>query len=369
MNRASFAEINLESLRRNTGFLRRHLSPTAFFCPMVKADAYGHGDVEVARALTERCGVTTLGVGLVEEAMRLRQAGVNCRLICFGVFGKDALEELCRLGVEAVISDWRELEIAFNHPSWWTSPGAGIHLKFNTGMNRLGLEPAQAAQVAAKVTEAGFRKHLRGVCSHFHSAEDLGESESSADRQQVIFSDICTHFGGWAVDRHIDNSSALIRRQPSQPSIGARPGLAVYGAMAGVAGLDPVMSLHSEIVQIRTVKPGEFVSYSGLFRAEKTTKIGVVPLGYADGLTRRLTGRGHVLIRGRRHRIVGAICMDYFMVDLEQGQEIEVGDRVTILGSQGEAQVTASDLATATHTIPYEVLTSISERVRRVYIE
>lgn len=370
--------VDLSALQHNCRVLMS-MSSGAWFCPMIKADGYGHGANAVCFALAQ-VGVKQVGVALVEEGVLLREAGVSqLDVIVYGFFDADSLRVCHQHNLIAVIADEESLHALIQLPS---HQRPAFHLKFNTGMNRLGLTCDRAHQVKAQLQENGCEALLRGICTHFAVGEDWGIKGGVTETQSQKFNFVVDVFSQTQIQIHALNSAALIQRSQHPISEyagwGVRPGLAIYGeAPRGVTlpsglQLKRVMSWISHIEQVQLIEPGMGVSYNHLWRAQRPSTIGVVPVGYADGYSRRLTGKAQVLVQGQKAPIVGAICMDYLMVDLTDLKASSGhwhGAEVCLLGQQGLECISAEELAQLSGTISYEILTSVSQRVPRLHME
>ncbi|MBX7231766.1 MAG: alanine racemase [Bdellovibrionales bacterium] len=383
--RPTYAEINLAHLSQNAAVLRA-LNPGGWFCPMVKCNAYGHGAIEIVKTLVSQ-KVPAVGVALTEEGVQLRQSGIHAiSILVFGIFSPEAAKECAEKQLTPVVSRWEDLQ----YFSLLQNP-MDVHLKFNTGMNRLGF----GSQDVEKLTQF-FRSNpqlkLRGVCTHLLQGDDWGNAGGFSHHQLESLLSINKNFQNYNPDYlslrptlHILNSAALLRlrlegRQvgikPGGPQLGCRPGIALYGAgrtesVTLRVPLKPVMSLRTEIVTVRSLKINEVVSYNAQWKAQTPSRIGVLPIGYGDGISRALSNKGFVLIRGRRTPIIGTICMDYLMVDLTSlpfVSSIEVGEPVTLFGEQEGGELSVDELAPLINTIGYEILTSIGVRIPRRYI-
>ena len=337
--------------------------------PVIKANAYGHGAIETAQALVLK-NVSHLAVFSIEEAIALRQAGITVSIIVLGPFFHQRVDDLIAYRLTPVVSDRSMLEVMAHATRSQPAPYP-IHLKIETGMNRLGL--------AQHDLEALIKKHpfpcslqLEGLMSHL--ADSDGDVQDATEAQIARFNRALqvSRDGGYNVPLvHMSNSAGIIRF-PSAHYTMVRPGIMLYGyhtlpSTVSVPDLQPVLSLTTRIAQLRLIQPGDRVSYNGTFIARRCTRIAVLPIGYADGLSRRLSNRGVVLIRGQRIPIVGLVCMDMVMVDVTTVPDVMVGDEVVVIGQQGGEKITAKDIAEWTGTIPYEVLCAISPRVPRCY--
>ena len=376
--RKTFVEIDLSALRTNYDNLRALLGRDDFFCPMVKGNAYGHGDLVVARALRQ-AGAQFLGVGLIEEGIRLREGGDVGEILAFCPFDERSVGELIDHSLTPVIGMPYCLEIYASELRARGKSGR-VHLKFNTGMNRLGFSVDQLSWVV------DFLKAVReievvGVCSHLQNADDFddasGETKKQLEQFQVVLAGIKKFEYA-----HIWNSAGLIKwhqslgtKKKAKKNMGARPGIAIYGL--GVNSFSdlvkPILSWKSQIVSFQNLKSADGISYGPKWRAKRPTRVGVLPIGYADGFWRDFTNKGEVLVRGKRAPVIGTVCMDYTMVDLtdieSKSGSTALGTEVVLIGKQGKQSITAEDLANQLGTISYEVVTRISERVPRVYSE
>ncbi|AKU99757.1 Alanine racemase [Labilithrix luteola] len=374
--RPTRAEVNLAALRHNLRVVARHAG-TAQVWPVLKADGYGHGAPATARTL-ERAGAQGFCVALLEEAVELRDAGVSSPILVMGGYYGGAYEEISARGLIPVVYDISHLE-GLSRAARSTGRPVEAHLKVDTGMARLGVRMADLERFAASalahpdVKITGLMTHLACAEVGNDGATDLGGF--TAD-QLARFEEATARLASVGITprvRHAANSAAMLRGQGILDAV--RPGLAVFGvAPAGLSTeLRPTMRVRTEVVDLRTIEPGESVGYGALFRATRKSVIATVPVGYADGLSRHLSNRGHMLVRGRRAPIVGAVSMDMSMLDVTDVPAIGLRDEVVVLGTQegalGKDTISAEEVAGHAGTIPWEILTSISRRVPRFYRE
>ena len=361
--RPTIAEIDLDALVHNLATVRGVLSGRAGICAMVKADAYGHGAIEVGRAL-EWAGAEFLGVNLVEEGLALRAAGLKARILVLGAWYARAHAEVVARDLTPVISDLADL-VAFARIA---APGrVRVHLKFDTGMGRLGF-PCAAVPSILRALGSLPNVDVEGVLSHL--AGGVEESAVQAQRFDAVVRDLAR---GGVQPRylHLANSEAIFSA-PSQHYSLVRPGISLYGfapwseTLSGpAAALCPVMRVTTEVAHVKLLPIGSPVSYGGRFVTTRPTRIAVLPVGYADGFARALSDcGGTVVVRGVRAPIVGAICMDMMMIDVTDVAAADVGDRVALIGDG----LTAADHARMLRTIPYEIVTRVSARVPRVVV-
>ena len=363
------ATVDLNALVHNLTQFRKTLASGCDVMTVVKANAYGHGAVETTKALL-RHGVSRVAVVSIEEGIALRQAGINAPIVILGPLFPEQFTDLFAHQLTPVVSDAGMLpKLAQAAPPAHTP--YPIHLKVDTGMGRLGLTQEQVVDLFGSKS---FPRalHLEGLMTHLADAD--GAATETTQEQLTQFRrlvGIVTASGFRVPLIHAANSGGAVRFPDAQFSL-VRPGIMLYGyhtlpKSVPVPDLKPVLSLHTSIAQLRTVQPGQKVSYNGTFTATQPTKIAVLPIGYADGVSRHLSNRGHVLIHGQRARIAGLVCMDMLMVDVTKIPGSAIGDEAVLIGSQGTDRITADDIANWTGTIAYEVLCTIGPRIPRRY--
>ncbi len=381
MHRKTFAEINLDHLKYNFEVLRQNFK-NEFLCPMVKANAYGHGDVQVARAL-EKWGVPQLGVCLIEEGLVLRKAGIKCQILVFRGFDLEGAQVILENQMTPVVSQWKHL----SHLESVATKVTSVHLKFDTGMNRLGFALSEAQKLFDYFWQ-NKKLRVEAILTHLSNGEDGFEDEGMTSEQLRHFQPVIDLFKALKVKVHVLNSAGILsclklradkknHLALTSAAWGLRPGLMLYGYNPIETEFDfqlkPVMSLKSVAGVFRKLKKGEGVSYGSTWRCSRDSIIAVVPIGYADGMHRLLSNKGEALFLNHRVPIVGNICMDFLMVDVTEvaqknsfnpDQEYEI----VFFGSSAHGNsISAFELAKKAQTIPWEILTSISERVPRQY--
>jgi alanine racemase len=365
----TYATVNLTALAHNLSCIKRCLSPGCEVMAIVKANAYGHGAVETAQALARR-GIGRFAVASLDEGIALRQAGLSGSVVVLGALFEQQIADLVAHRLTPVVSDKRILpalaKAARSHPTPYP-----IHLKVETGMGRLGLSPDELLSL---LDSPLLRNPLQVEGMMTHLADADGADNDFTERQLVAFRSILEQIRQRGITIplvHAANSAAIVRFPETHFSL-VRPGIMLYGYhtlpdSVSTPDLTPVLSLRTTIVQLRTIPRGGTVSYNGTFVAQRPTRIAVLPIGYADGYSRRLSHRGSVLIQGRRAPIVGLVCMDMIMVDVTDLAPVPVGETVTLIGQQGEESIWADEVADWIGTIPYEVLCGIGSRVPRLY--
>ena len=367
--RPTFAEIDLAALRANYRALSAYTNGASMMA-VVKANAYGHGAVEVAATLrTEGCA--HFGVATVEEARELRTAGITERIYLLAGYFAEELPEIVDLDITAPLFD-----VSLIDPLDRVARAAGradfpVHLEIDTGAARLGIPPSDLGTALDLIRNADALR-LEGVGTLLANAGD--PASPITDSQLAVFRDAVAAIrtAGFTINaNHVANSAAIVLRADAHFNL-MRPGLALYGlppvqAIRDFINLRPVMTFKTRVMQIRRVPAGTGVSYGHMFIAPRESVIGVLAVGYADGYRRGLQHGGEVLVRGRRAPIVGAICMDLTIADLTDVPGATVGDEVILWGGAGEALISVNDVARLAQTISYEMLCTVGQRVPRIY--
>ncbi len=363
--RPTVAEVDLDAIRHNARLLK---PPGAELMAVVKAGGYGHGAVPSATAALG-AGASWLGVALVEEGILLREAGIVAPILVLTEFPPGAEKDALAAGLTPTVYTEEGLDRLVDGADALGSPGIGLHLKLDTGMHRVGLDPDRAVSFAARIRGGGIR--LDGVWTHFAKAEN--HEDPSARQQLDRFTRALADLAAAGVRvryRHAANSAATIAFPESHLDL-VRVGAALYGISPGGgvahgAPLRPAMSFRSRVTLVKRVALGEGISYGLRYRLDRESTIVTIPVGYADGYARALSNHGHVLIRGRRYPVAGAVTMDQIMVDCGNDR-VEAGDEVVLFGRQGDEELTADEVASWYGTIGYEVVCAVSERVPREY--
>ena len=374
--RPTWAEVSVSALRQNFRAVQQHVGADVKVCAVVKADAYGHGAVHCARALEEE-GAQWLGVTSLDEAIPLRDAGIQRRLLLMTGFWRGEEEEIVRLRLTPTVWEPGQVELLEKAAAGLGLPKHPVHLKIDTGMGRLGVTPADLPRVCCALKSA---THLtvEGLSTHLASSEVL--DAPSVEEQLKRFSEvqlILRREGFEPALIHAANTSAVISRKKSWYNM-VRPGLALYGyylpferAGREVSGsalrlaVKPVLTWKTRILSLRDVPANQALGYGGTYVTKAPTRIAALPVGYADGLNRQISSRGRVIVREYYAPIVGLISMDLTLVDVTGLAGVAVGDEVILLGSNDGLSVDAREHAELAHTSPYEILCNISKRVPR----
>jgi len=371
--RPAWAEVDLNNIRHNVGLLTRLVAPAGLMA-VVKADGYGHGSVASAYAALE-AGATWLGVALVEEGVELRDAGIDMPILLLSQPPLEAARAVVDAGLTPVVHSLRFVDALAKAAADAGVEGQPVHLKVDTGMHRIGCSPSEALDLAP-VIRKHRELHLQGLLTHFAVADEP-ENPYTA-RQVAIFEAVRKELGRMGIRPplvHAANSAAVLTAPEARYDL-VRCGISIYG-IAPAAELDgrlpfrPALSLKARVSFVRRLVAGERLSYGLRYELDQPSTVVTVPVGYADGVPRRL-GQvgGEVLIGGRRKPIAGTVTMDQLLVDLGPGadaDEVEVGTEVVLLGRQGDEEITATEWANKLGTIPYEVCCGIGERVPRRY--
>jgi alanine racemase len=368
-HRPTHVEIDLDALRHNFHQARLQAGPQRRVLAVVKADAYGHGAARVAPAL-QAAAADLFGVAMVEEGLELRRVGITRPVLILGGIYPGQEEEIFRHGLIPSLFD---LEAARRLDACACRAGRNLpfHLKLDTGMGRVGFRPEE---LPAVLPELAALKGLtmEGVISHLALAD---EPEHPFTDEQLRRFRAClaqVRAAGFTPSLiHLSNSAALFSREVPECNL-VRPGIVLYGGLpaahfAGRLDLRPVMSFRTSVVQVKSVPAGTGVSYGHRFTAGRPTVLAAIPVGYADGYSRHLSGKGEVLLRGRRAKVAGTVCMDWTLLDVTDIPGVVVGDQVTLLGRDNGNLVTADEWADKIGTISYEVFCQVSKRVPRVY--
>lgn len=369
--RPTRAEIDLEAIAHNVREFRRIVPGGTRLMAVVKADGYGHGAVAVAHRAVS-AGASFLGTALVEEALELRQSGITCPILVLGFTPGEYAALLCEHGIIPTVFSLPEAK-AFAAAAFNRGGSLPVHVEIDTGMSRSGYSPCENAEDFIETVASLPGLELAGLFTHFASADH--DDPEVARWQMGRF---------WALIKQLENRGLHIPLKHAANSAAAlllpetrldmvRIGISLYGlypanrARAAVA-LRPAMTLKTRVVSLKQVPAGTSVSYGCTYTTDKPSLLGTLPVGYGDGYPRLLSNRGQVLIRGRRVPVVGRVCMDQLVVDMIDVPDACLGDEAVLFGRQGGGEITVDEVASWLSTINYEVVTTVSKRVPRVYL-
>lgn len=364
--RAVWAEVDLKALENNIKNIKSCIHNNAAWCAVVKADAYGHGAVAVARKAVEQ-GADYLAVAVLSEAVKLRKAGFATPILILGTTPEESSNDLVAYGITQAVYTIEQAK-ALSAAAVHQGRTAKIHMAVDTGMSRIGVRPESAGEFARGVScMPGIE--IEGMFSHFAlaDAKDKSFAYKQLDRFRLAISEV-EKTGVNIPIKHIANSAAILEMPEAHFDM-VRAGIILYGLWPSdevehVIDLEPVMELKARMVYVKDLHPGESISYGCTFIAQRESRIGTLPVGYADGYTRMFSGKAQVDYHGRRAPIAGRICMDQCMVDLTDVPEIRQGDAVTLYGSRN---LTMDEAAGWLGTINYELPCMLNARVPRVY--
>ena len=366
--RPSRIVVDLDAIGHNLQAIRTRVGVPVM--AIVKANAYGHGLVPVARHLQAQ-GVDQLGVAFVEEGIALRRAGITTPILVLGgIFGPQVAQFL-EHDLEITVSSLDKLR-QVEAPAQAMGRTATLHLKIDTGMERIGVHSYSAGPFIEAAVASPWCT-LKGIYSHLACADDPASPMTALQLER--FTEACAHFeriGAPMPLRHLANSGGVLNFRETWLDI-VRPGIVLYGVLPDPASqptiaVRPALSLVSRVVFFKVVKAGNPVSYGATWKSTVDTRVVTVPVGYGDGYPRALSSRGQVLLHGQPHPLVGRVCMDQFMVDIGPEGSAYNEDEVVLIGRQGDAGISTEALAERAGTIPYEILTGLNERIPREYI-
>ncbi|MFH1867877.1 MAG: alanine racemase [Candidatus Omnitrophota bacterium] len=369
--RPTWAEVDLGAIKYNLSQVKRVIGKDTSILVAVKANAYGHGILEVSRVLVSS-GVDFLGVGTTDEAVLLRNNGFKIPILILGSILPSEAEAVIKNNISHTVGSI-ELASFINRVSARMGRRAKVHIKIDTGMGRIGIWHKDAVCFIKELVR--FKNiNIEGIFSHFPSADD---NELLTRKQIRDFQAIINEIESLGIDiryKHMANSTALVGYKESHMNL-VRPGLMLYGlyplsySSKRKAILRPALSLKSRISFIKDVPSGRTISYGGTYKTRRAAKVATIPIGYGDGYSRRLSNKGHVLVKGIRVKILGIVCMDQIMADVTNVPGVSVGDKVTLIGKDKGCGITVEEIAEICETIPYEVVCWFDNRIPRIYIE
>lgn len=368
-----YATVNLDAVASNMKSMRDNLPAATLIMGSVKADGYGHGSVPVAKAIAPY--VYGYAVATIDEGMILRRHGIDKRILILGVTHESRYEDLLRYDIRTAMFQYEKAK-KLSDLAVKQGKKAVVHLALDTGMSRIGMKPDRehAKEAAAIAALEGIE--VEGLFTHFARADETDKSAYEAQYSRY------KQFLGYLDElnvkipiRHCSNSAGIVESLESNQMDMVRAGIAIYGMYPSdevdheSVKLTPAMEIKSCITYIKEIEPGTAVSYGGTFVADYAMKVATIPVGYGDGYVRSLSGKGDVLIRGKRAAILGRICMDQFMVDVTDIPGVQEDDEVTLLGKDGNECITMEELAEKSGGFHYEIVCDIGKRVPRVYLK
>ena len=372
--REAWIEIDLEALKHNVSTFKNRLSPGSHIMGIIKADAYGHGASRLAPVLEEK-GISRFGVALLQEAIALRDSGVTLPILILGHTSPEDYQEAVAHDLTLTLYTHEEARV-LDKAARDVGKLARVHLKIDTGMGRIGFLPTDDSIEEIREIISLHHLNVEGIYSHQAWADN--PDGSFAGEQFSRFQNFLNALSEKGVQfeiRHIANSAATINYPHMHLDL-VRIGISLYGLYPDVEmarhpkiTLHPMMRVKAKLVHVKEVPKGTPISYGCTFVTPRKSRIGTVPMGYADGIPRALSNRGEVLIRGRRCPIVGRVCMDQFMVDVTDLEGCDRGEEIVFLGKQGEETISADDIAEKVGTINYEIVSRMSPRLPRIYLD
>lgn len=371
ISRPAWAEINLSAIAHNLKELRMVTGSQAKIMAVVKANGYGHGAVEVSTMALAN-GACYLGVAILNEAVELRQAGIKAPILIMGFTPPEQVFDAVKEDITLTVYNIEGAK-AISEAAARLGKKAKIHVKVDTGMGRLGFSSDISTAGEIMKIAAFPAVELEGMFTHFAVA-DIKDKEYSK-RQFEKFSEIDNELRNHGLNipiKHTANSAAIIDLPDFHADM-VRAGVSLYGlypsdeVFKDKVDLIPAMTFKARVANVKTVPEGTSISYGRTYITAKETKVATIPVGYADGYTRLFSNRAHVIVKGVRVPVIGRVCMDQFMVDVSNIPDVAIGDEVILMGSQGDQEVTADELADLIGTINYEIVCMVSSRVPRIY--
>jgi alanine racemase len=368
--RPAWVEINQAAIRHNLQEIRRLVGPSIDIMAVVKAEAYGHGAIPVAKTAIA-AGASWLGVAMPEEGIGLRKAGLQTPILIFGPVQPDQVEPVVQYDLSAALCNW-EAAVALSAAAIRNGKKAAAHIKVDTGMGRVGIDPGASVEFIRKLHDLPGLQ-ITGIFSHMATADE--KDKSYAKRQIQIFSRVITDLktaGLLPQKIHLANSAGIMELPDSHFNM-VRAGIMLYGLYPSPevdrqkALLEPALSLKTKVTFVKRVPGGCGISYGQRYHTGREGNIATIPIGYADGWSRMLTNKAEAIIHGRKFPVVGSICMDQCMIDLGD-ERVDIGEEVILIGKSGTQSISADEIAAALGTINYEVTCMLSNRLPRVWV-
>lgn len=370
-----WAEVDLDAIWENMVHMKENIAENTKILAVIKTDGYGHGGVPIAKMLEQLDFMFGYAAATYEEAHVLREAGVKKPILILGYTFPYCYEELIREEIRPAVYR-RDTVEELAAAAAKVGKKAKVHIKVDTGMGRIGITPDEEGLEFVRFLIEHPELEVEGIFTHFAKSDEA--DKTSANHQLEIFQNfidkIQTELGITIPVKHCSNSAAILEMPQANMDM-VRAGITTYGLYPSeevskdIVPLRAAMSLYSHIVYCKMIHAGQSVSYGGLFTAQKDTRVATIPVGYGDGYPRSLSGRGYVLIHGKRAPILGRVCMDQFMVDISEIPEAMDGDKVTLLGMDGTERITAEELGELSGRFNYEFVCDLGKRIPRVYLQ
>lgn len=369
-----YAEVDLDVIIKNSKKIAAHVGPDVKMMAVIKTDGYGHGAVPIAEALEAEKAVCGFAVATAEEAHILRNAGIRLPILILGYVFAEHMEKLIQEDIRFTVFDQGSLE-QLEKAAQKICKKAYVHIKTDTGMHRIGVRPDQNGMALVKKLKECSMLEVEGIFTHFARADET--DKTTTEKQLTAFLEFVEAaekiLGKRIPIRHCANSAAVMEMTHTHLDM-VRPGIILYGLSPSeeveksILQLEPALSLHSHVIYVKELEAGESVSYGGTFTAKEKMRIATIPAGYGDGYPRMLSGKGYVLIHGKKAPVLGRICMDQFMVDVSGIPEVKEMDPVVLLGKDGEEELTAEYLGKVSGRFHYELVCDLGRRIPRIYI-
>lgn len=368
-----YAEINLDAICRNVNETKKKVGKNVDVLAIIKADAYGHGALRVARALTE-IDINNFGVATAEEAIQLRKHGIDANILLLDYAFEESYTELIENNITSTVFEYNHAK-KLNDIAGILGKKADIHIKLDTGMGRIGFIPSdESFSIIKKIYELE-NITVSGIYTHFACADMTDKTMTY--RQIELFDNFCEKLENGGINipvKHLCNSAGIMEFSSAYANM-VRNGIITYGLYPSdevnknEIALSPAMSIKSHVVYVKEVDENFTVSYGATYVTDGRTKIATIPIGYADGYPRSLSNKGRVLINGKSAPIIGRVCMDQMMVDVTEIDDVKQGDVVTIVGTDGNETITVEELSAMSGSFNYEFVCNVNKRVPRVYIK
>lgn len=369
------AYVDLSAILTNMENMKKNIAKETKMIAVIKTDGYGHGAVQIARELEQVDYVWGYATATAEEAMILRRAGMNKPILILGYTFPYAYKDLIDLDIRP--ATFREDQAAMlSELAVSKGKKAKVHIKVDTAMSRVGIKPDDSGIAFIKKVMELPGIEVEGIFTHFAKADELDKTAVSAQlaKYENFLARVLQECPKEIPYKHCSNSAGIIELPQANMDI-VRAGITVYGLWPSeevdknIVELTPALSLKSHIVYLKEIEKGDAVSYGGTYVATETRRVATIPVGYGDGYPRLLSGKGHVLIHGKRVPILGRVCMDQFMVDVTDLENVKMGDEVTLIGKDGEECITMEELGELSGRFNYELACDLSKRIPRVYLK